>query len=66
MDQITTLTKMAEQVGIVGILIGFIVGLVRQWWVMGWQYNALAAENKRLWDLLQSGQDVAQKALEKK
>lgn len=48
--------------GVAALLI-FITGLVRKWWVLGWQYELIVEYNKRLLHILDRESEVAEIAL---
>ena len=44
--------------GIIGCLLLFILGLLKQWWVLGWQYSEMK-------DLAFRGTEVAERVVDK-
>ena len=50
MDPVTTY-QFIQTGGVIAILILVIVGFVKKWWVMGWQYKAVEESNARWMEL---------------
>lgn len=44
MPEIPQIIKAVSDAGIIGLLIVFVIGGVRKWWVFGWMYRELEAE----------------------
>jgi hypothetical protein len=55
----------AKNVTVVSLLIFFIVGGVKKWWVFGWVYEASEAERRELKSIVYRTLDVAQEAAAK-
>jgi hypothetical protein len=48
MNELQMAAGLAERVTVVALLIFFIIGGVRKWWVFGWAYEAKDQECKEL------------------
>lgn len=48
--------------GIVGLLLLFVLGLYRKWWVMGWQYKAIEESNVKWMELAIRSTNLAESA----
>lgn len=44
MPEIPQLLKAVSDAGVIGLLVVFVVGIVRRWWVPGWLYREKEAE----------------------
>jgi uncharacterized membrane protein len=47
--------------GVIGILVFFIVGFWRQWWVMGWQWEACQRDRDEWRQMALRGTDLAER-----
>jgi hypothetical protein len=48
-----------QNITVVSLLCGFIVGLVRKWWVMGYQLTEMTLERDRARDREEKWKDIA-------
>lgn len=53
-----------SQIGVVGILLLFITGLLKEWWVMGVRYREKATENTQWKDIALRWLAVQEKLVE--
>ena len=59
MNDLQGILAFLREAGILGCLLLFIVGLMRRWWVLGWQYDEMREVAFR-------GTTIAEKAAETK
>jgi len=46
--------------GVVGVLLIIIVGFVKRWWVLGWQYKAIEESNAKWMELALRSTNLSQ------
>lgn len=59
-----TITNIVQSGGVVGLLVLFMVGLVKRWWVVGWAYDDCRRERDEWKELALTGTRAAERAVD--
>ena len=64
MPDVATLSELIQTGGVVSLLLTFIVGGIRRWWVWGWQYDDLRKSHDEWKTIALAGSNLSRRAVE--